>query len=124
MQALQVIARAEGGAEGGERQQADGHGIGTEMLQQLARHQRAQQDPEQHQHRLGQVGGDGHLPSRHRRGGHRQHRAGDQLAGQSRDEKQDAPDRADRKRFDELEGLGATNAVNLKFLSVLAVVSS
>ncbi len=54
MDALQIEAAAEGRAEGGERQQPDGQGIGADVLQQLPRHQRAQRNPEQHQHGLGQ----------------------------------------------------------------------
>ena len=54
MDALQIKAGAECRAEGRERQQPDGQGIGADMLQQLPRHQRAQRNPEQHQHGLGQ----------------------------------------------------------------------
>ena len=54
MDALQIEALAEGRAEGRQRQQADGQGIGADMLQELPRHQRAQRNPEQHQHGLGQ----------------------------------------------------------------------
>ena len=51
--ALQIDAAAEGRAERRQRQQRDGQGIGADMLQQLPRHQRAQRNPEQHQHRSG-----------------------------------------------------------------------
>ena len=39
------------------RQQPDGQRIGAHVLDQLPRHQRAQRNPEQHQHGLGQIGG-------------------------------------------------------------------
>ena len=54
VKALQIKAAAEGRAEGRQRQQADGQRIGAHMLDQLPRHQRAQRNPEQQQHRLGQ----------------------------------------------------------------------
>jgi hypothetical protein len=107
VQALQVKAGAEGRAEGGERQEADGQRIGADMLDQLPRHQRAQRYPEQHQHCLGQQRRHGERSSGQRRDADRHHRAGYQPARQTCPQKQQAARGADGQRFERDEKLGA-----------------
>ncbi len=98
--ALQVEAAAEGRAEGGERQQADGQRIGADVLQQLSRHQRAQRNSEQHQHGLGQDRRHRQRPSGDRGDGRGDHGAGDQPARKMRHQKQQSSGGADNERFE------------------------
>lgn len=107
MNVLQIEAGAEGGDEGRDRQKPNGERIGADMLQELARHQRAQRNPEQHQHRLGEDRRHGKRPSHHDGNADRHHGARDQPARQSRDKKQNAADRADRERLKGLKDVGA-----------------
>ncbi len=81
--ALEVIARAEGRAEGRERKQPDGEGIGADLLEQMARDHRAQRNAEQHQHGLGQERRQRELAPGDRGDPDRDHRAGDQPAGKA-----------------------------------------
>ena len=77
------------------------------MLEELPRHQRAQRNPEQHQHGLRENRRHRKRPSQHHGNAHRHHRARDQSSRQAEQKKQNAADRADRERFNDLEGPGA-----------------
>ena len=90
VEALQIKTRAEGRAEGRQRQQADGQGIGAHVLDQLPRHQRAQRDAEQHQHGLRQHRRHGDRPPAERGDADGDHRAGDQPARQVDPQEQQA----------------------------------
>jgi len=107
MDALQVEACPECGEEGRNRQKSDREGIGTDVLEELPRHQRAQRNPEQHQHGLRQSRRHGKRPSHHDGDADRHHRARNQAARQPYQKKQNAADRADRERFKDLKGPGA-----------------
>ena len=77
------------------------------MLDQLPRHQRAQRDPEQQQHGLGQDRRQGERPSGDCGNADRDHRAGDQPARQVRPQKEQATGGADDERLDRVEDPGA-----------------
>ena len=77
------------------------------LLQQLPRHQRAQRNPEQHQHRLGQDRRQRQRPARDRGDADRDHRAGNQPARQVCPQEQRAAGGADRKRLEHAEDVGA-----------------
>ncbi|MHC2278041.1 hypothetical protein ACVME8_004652 [Bradyrhizobium diazoefficiens] len=106
MDALEVIARAEGGAEGCKCKQADGEGIGADLLDQVARDDRTQRDAEQHQHGLGQDRRQGQLAAGDRGDTDRDHRARDQPAGEIGDEKHEAAGRADDECLHRAQYLG------------------
>ena len=105
--ALQIEAAAEGRAEGGECQQADGQRIGAHVLDQLPRHQRAQRYPEQQQHGLRQDRRQRQRPPGQRRAADRKHGAGNQPARQSCPQKQQAAGGADDERLQRGEDMGA-----------------
>jgi hypothetical protein len=106
MNALEVIARAEGRAEGRECEQADGQRIGADLLDQVARDDRAQRDAEQHQHGLGQDRRQRQLPAGDRGDADRDHRARDQPAGKIGDEKHEAAGSADDECLHRAQDLG------------------
>jgi hypothetical protein len=104
--ALEVIARAEGRAESRERQQPDGQRIGADLLDQMPRNDGAQRNAEQHQHGLGQEWRHRKLASGNRGASDRDHRARDQPARKPRGQEGQSARGADDERLRSAQNLG------------------